>query len=114
MQGGELRASDRDRGPIGAHQLFASNAWVDLLKSYIVLDDVVRELRVYVRPDARHRQVFASFDVDKEFRPGLYRLLVDSSGRRFRLEGQHGEELQRGAIGDSGGRALCFLGAPSA
>ncbi|HYS21689.1 MAG TPA: GNVR domain-containing protein [Gemmatimonadales bacterium] len=112
IQGSEPRASDR--GPIGARQLFASNAWADLLKSYIVLDDVVRELRAYVWPDVRHRLAFAAFDVDKEFRPGRYRLLVDRSGGGFRLEAQHGVELQRGVIGDSVGRALGFRWAPSA
>ncbi len=38
------------RGPIGSNQLFDSYAWVNLLRSYVVLDEVARDLRFYLRP----------------------------------------------------------------
>ena len=49
IQASEPRGADR--GPIGADQLLAASAWADLLKSYVVLDSVVRELRLYLHPD---------------------------------------------------------------
>ena len=112
IQTSEPRATDR--GPIGANQLLEASAWVDLLKSYVVLDDVVRELRLYLRVDPRRSPAFAEFTVSDEFRPGQYRLVVDQAGRTFRLEGRGGAELQRGAVGASVGQALGFRWAPSA
>ena len=102
-----------DRGPIGANQLFESVAWVNLLRSYVVLDAVARELRLYLRPEPGHAAAFAGFTVDSAFRPGGYRLLVDRTGQGFSLEGPGTVKLERGAVGDSIGRTLGFRWAPS-
>ncbi len=112
MQTSERRGVER--GPIGADQLLEASAWVDLLKSYVVLDQVVRERRLYLRIDTRHRDAFAQFTVRDAFRPGRYRLVVDRVGGTFRLVGQGGVVLQHGAVGDSIGPALGFRWAPSA
>ncbi len=78
------------------------------------IDDVARELRLYLRVDKRQAPAFATFALSDEFRPGKYRLVVDRTGRTFRLEGRGGGELQHGAVGDSVGQALGFGWAPSA
>ena len=103
-----------NRGPIGANQLFESYAWIDLLKSYVVLDEVARELRLYLAPERGSASAFAGFSVSDTYRPGRYRLLVDRGGQSFRLVGAGGEELQQGVIGDSVGLALGFRWAPTA
>ena len=102
------------RGPIGSNQLFESYAWVNLLRSYVVLDQVARDLRLYLRPEAGYGSVFTSFVVGPEYRPGVYRIAVDRSGASFTLKGRGGAELQRGSVGDSIGQTLGFRWAPSA
>jgi len=102
------------RGPIGANQLFESSAWVELLKSYVVLDEVARELRLYLAPERGWAGAFAGFTVSDTYRPGRYRVVVDRTGQNFRLVGAGGEGLQQGAIGDSVGAALGFRWVPTA
>jgi tyrosine-protein kinase Etk/Wzc len=101
------------RGPIGSNQLFEAYAWVNLLKSYVVLDEVARDLRWYLRPKRGYSAAFASFTVAQDYDPGQYRLLVDKTGRTFTLKKRSGEELQQGTVGDSIGKALGFRWAPS-
>src|SRR2546428_11851311 len=52
------------RGPIRQGALLDADAWVELLRSYVVLDQVVRDLRLYLdvkRPN--DRGIFANFSV---------------------------------------------------
>ncbi|OLC06467.1 MAG: hypothetical protein AUH42_05630 [Gemmatimonadetes bacterium 13_1_40CM_70_11] len=89
---------DANRGPIRSGQLLEAYAWVDLLRSYAVLDDVVRQLRLYAAPGSPADTLpLVSFDVAQRFRPGRYRLAVDQSGKSFSLTGEGGVVLQRGA-----------------
>ncbi len=113
IQAGETR-SGTSRGPIGANQLFESYAWVDLLKSYVVLDEVTRDLRLYLAPERGWASAFAGFTVADTYRPGRYQLVVDHAGRTFRLLGAGGEELQSGNVGDPVGGALGMRWAPNA
>ena len=112
IQSSEPRGTGR--GPIGANQLFESYAWVDLLKSYVVLDQVARDLKLYLTPERGANGAFAGFEVGDTYRPGRYRIVADRTGRSFSLLGAKGEELQQGAIGDSIGAALGFRWAPAA
>jgi len=113
IQSGETRGST-SRGPIGANQLFESYAWVDLLKSYVVLDDVTRDLHLYLAPERGWASAFGGFRVGDTYRPGRYRIVVDHSGRTFRLLVAGGGELQSGTVGDSVGGALGMRWAPTA
>ena len=101
------------RGPIGSNQLFEAYAWVNLLRSYVVLDEVARDRRFYLKHAAVDKAVFASFIVGQEFQPGVYRLVVDKAGATFSLKGGDGKELQRGKVGDLIGQALGFQWAPT-
>jgi len=99
-----------DRGPIRSSELLDAEAWIELLKSYVVLDDVVRHLRLFLKPAAAADSVaLSSFSLADRFRPGEYRLAVDDSGKTFTLSAPGGMVLQRGAVGDSVGRAFGFL-----
>ena len=103
------------RGPIRTGALLEADAWVELLKSYVVLDQVVRDLRLYLtldRPADRSNMV--TFRVDQDFRPGMYRLSVSPDGRAYTLATDQGKELERGTVGDSIGKTLGFLWAPAA
>lgn len=107
---------DTDRtGPIRPGGLLDSDAWIDLLRSYVVLDHVVRELRLYLElksPD--DTTLFAGFGVSESFRPGEYRLRVAEGGRSYVLTAADGRELEHGAVGDSVGARLGFRWAPAA
>jgi capsular exopolysaccharide synthesis family protein len=114
IQSGDPRTGGGGRGPIGSNQLFESYAWVNLLRSYVVLDEVARDVRLFLRPARGDAAVFASFAVGQDFRPGVYRIVVDKTGGTFFLKGRGGEDLQRGTLGDSIGQPLGFRWAPSA
>src|SRR6266568_29106 len=106
---------EQDRaGPIRPGGLLASDAWIDLLRSYVVLDHVVREQRLYLElkaPDDTAR--FATFGVTETFRPGDYVLKVDDAGHDYVVSAAKGPALEHGVAGDSIGAKLGFLWAPT-
>ena len=107
-------ATSDARGPIRQGALLDADAWVELLRSYIVLDEVVRDLRLYLevkRPIDRAN--FAGFGVSDTFRPGNYELTVSGDGRHYTLANAEGVELERGTVGDSVGRRLGFRWVPA-
>lgn len=111
------RSGDRtgpdNRGPIRAVALLEADDWVELLRSYIVLDQVVRDLRLYLnvkRP--AERALFSTFNVTDDFRPGIYSLTTSADGKSYTLSNKDGVELEHGAVGDSVGRRLGFLWQP--
>ena len=103
----------RDQGPIQSSQLVGSSGWVDLLESHIVLDDVVRELRLYLSWETpADTTALASFGVTERVRPGTYRLAVAPLDGHFTLTTRAGQLLQRGIVGDSVGAHLGFVWQP--
>jgi len=102
------------RGPIRQGALLDADAWVELLRSYIVLDQVVRDMHLYIgvkRPG--DRPSFDGFGVTDTFRPGDYRLTVGADGRGYTLASAEGVDLERGTLGDSIGNRLGFRWAPA-
>jgi succinoglycan biosynthesis transport protein ExoP len=101
-------------GPLRSADLLQSRAWVELLRSFTVLDPVVRQERLYLtyaRPaDSR---VFSGFALGERFRPGEYRLTVDPGGRTFRLATRAGLTVQRGRVGDAVGATAGFAWRPA-
>lgn len=107
-------SSSDARGPIRQGALLDADAWVELLRSYIVLDEVVRDLRLYLevkRPS--DRTSFATFSLSDTFRPGDYRLSVSADGREYTLASAEGVGVERGAVGDSVGKRLGFRWVPA-
>jgi len=102
------------RGPIRQGALLDADAWVELLRSYIVLDQVVKDLGLYVnvkRPS--DRASFDDFRVNDTFTPGDYRLTVGADGRQYTLASATGAELEQGTVGDSVGKRLGFRWLPA-
>jgi capsular exopolysaccharide synthesis family protein len=98
-----------DRGPIRQDPMLGAAAWTDLLKSFVVLDEVTRETRRYLEVESKaDAPAFADFRIKDRFRPGAYHLNVGNDGNSFTLETDRGVEVQHGAIGDSIGNALGF------
>lgn len=106
---------DRDRGPIRPGQPFEAEAWIDLLKSGRVLDQVIRDQRMYASSKSPgDAALLESFRVGDRYRPGTYRLAVDAGGHGYTLTTDKGVEVDRGTVGDSIGSRLGFLWAPPA
>ena len=109
----EAPTDDRGGAPIQGDRLLRSRAWVDLLRTYVVLDPVVRERRLYL---SAHRGadsgLFRGFDLDSRFLPGEYELVVDNAGRNWTLKHRKFLVTEQGAIGDSVGRKMGFKWVP--
>lgn len=103
---------NQQSGPIQGAQLLQWSSWVDLLQSFVVLDEVVRDKRLYLQPGAgADSAVLANFELKPRFAPGAYRLVVGSHGRTFQL--LSGDKvIQRGNVGDSIGNAIGFSWVP--
>src|SRR5687768_18377463 len=73
-------------GPIRSRELLNSSAWVELLRSYRIVDAVVRKLSLYVRPvNPDDKDVMAGFEVGERFLPGTYEVEIDRDRKRWTL-----------------------------
>ena len=104
-----------ERGPIRSPRLFDAESWVDLVRSYAVLDSVVRDTHLnvsFAKPVSREFE--SRFGLVDGFATGGFHLLTDSVGTTFRLTRGDGTEIERGTLGDSIGRTLGWRWAPPA
>ncbi len=109
------REGGRNPGPTWSSQLLGATGWIDLLRSDVVVTEAVRVQRLYLLPKSSHdAPALAAFEVRGRYRPGAYRVTVDTTGRVFTLARQDGSVVQRGAVGDSLGAALGFAWRPPA
>ncbi len=101
-------------GPFRASQLLGTTGWLELLKSYVVVDHVVREHKLFLTNDGPAAQgLFDSFELGLDTKPGSYRLEVDQAGDSYTLASGAGEILERGKTGDSIGSELGFVWQPA-
>lgn len=109
----ETPSGDRAGSPIQGERLLRSRAWVDLLTTYIVLDPVIRERKLYLSaargPDSA---LFRGFTLGERFLPGEYDFTIDEAGKRWSLKHRKLLATDEGAVGDSVGRRLGFLWVP--
>ena len=98
-------------GPIRSRELLNTSAWEELLKSYRIVDAVVRKLSLYVRPEnSDDRDVLAGFAIAERFVPGTYEIEIDRGQKRWKLsQVGGGENTETGAMTDSVGRRAGFL-----
>lgn len=112
-----VEVSDREsaaRGPIRSGQLLTSSSWVELLRSFAVLDSVSLQERLYIRASSpAAEQALTNFRIDDRFRPGAYTLRTDSLGRDYTLRTKDGLLVEQGEVGDSIGLSLGFLWQPT-
>lgn len=105
--------NNQQSGPIRAQQLLPQTSWVELLRSFAIIDSVVRNMRlnVFYRQPA-DSLLFRTFESAPHLRPGAYTLRVDGAGRNYSLTSADGTVIERGAVGDSIGRKVGFAWAP--
>jgi len=111
------RGGRGDQGPIQSAQLLGtSGGWLDLIRSHVVLNDVVRQARLYLAPKSpADSAALATLTVPAEVRPGSYRVEVDQTGQHFTLRDVDEDAvLQQGSVGDSVGAMLGLAWVPPA
>lgn len=94
-------------GPIRQQQLLSSYSWVELLRSFAVVDPVVRQLKLNVSyRQTRDTALFRSFEWTPSARSGAYKLTIDNRAQGYVLSTDNGTVLERGTVGDSVGRKV--------
>ena len=103
-------------GPIREEGLLQSYAWLDLLRSFAVLDPVVVAERLYLEYDPEQAALFESLRIqeDEPYRAGAYRLEVGSDGRSYRLVTGEGLTVETGEAGGPIGAGLGLRWTPPA
>lgn len=109
----ESRGNGGDVGPIRAGGLLESNAWIELLRSYAVLDTVAVRERLFLQVSGDFAPAFERFELLPQFRPGSYVLRVGSTGDDFVLSTTQGALVQQGAFGVPIGENVGFAWAPT-
>lgn len=99
-------------GPLRPDGVLRDASWPQLIRSFAVIDPVVREKRLYLWHPPEARGAFQHFDLAPRFQPGSYRLQVDASGQRYTLVMGKSIPVESGIIGDSIGRSVGFQWAP--
>ena len=108
----EVRAT----GPIRSRELLQSGAWIELLQSYRIVDEVVRKLTLYLTPmNPAQRPYFAGFAIGDRFVSGTYELHIDRAKQtwalRIKADKARPEGMisgEQGAAADSVGRKFGF------
>lgn len=109
------QGSAGDVTPIRTSSLLENNAWIELLRSYQVLDTVAVSERLFLNVPADYSPAFERFDLDLQngFLPGDYRLRVGASGDDFALTTSDGVLVQQGSFGMPIGENVGFVWAPA-
>ena len=101
---------NEEADPNRAPELVKAAAWVPLLRSGAVTDEVVRQLGLFVTPEnLADTAIVRSIRLDTLFRPGAYELTVNGRTMELALSGQ---TVDRAAVGDSIGRLQGFFWRP--
>jgi len=106
--------SSQQTGPIRPQQLLPATSWIELLRSFSIIDPVVKNLRLNVSYRLPGDSIFfAGFESLPSLRPGAY-LLKSEKGGRYVLSNAKEIPIERGVAGDSIGRKVGFAWAPDA
>ena len=101
-------------GPIASRELVGGNAWLELLRSFAVIDTVVLKQSLFVEPHSiADSAAFRGFSLGRIFRNGKFKLTINKQGDRWSLATSDGVEVDRGAVGDSVGRKMGFRWSPT-
>ncbi|MCH7935213.1 MAG: polysaccharide biosynthesis tyrosine autokinase [Gemmatimonadetes bacterium] len=103
-----IQGSGGDQGPITGARLLTSSSWIDLLRSFAVLNAVVIENKLYLSvPDTAFEPAFASFRLEERFLPGDYELLYSPTAQSLSLF-RDGVAVERKTPGERLGAPVGF------
>ena len=91
--------------------LLDDDAWIQLLRSYTVLDSVVVAERLYVDAQEEHLGAFTGFSLQPSFVPGSYELSVGDDGS-YTLTAAEGRLVSEGKLGGPVGEEVGFAWSP--
>jgi polysaccharide biosynthesis transport protein len=110
----ETTSREGDRtGPIRPAELLQSSGWIELLRSYQVLDPVVLEKQLYLTSARADAFLFEGLALDDRMVPGTYRLRVGATGN-YTLETPSGVVVEQGVAGRAVGSTIGLIWTPSA
>src|SRR5205085_2768059 len=107
-------AAARDpRSASEADELLNPSGWIDLVESNAVLEEVVRQRRLYLHPDPNPADsaALAALRLDGTPVPGAYSYTVDRDGRIFTLK-NGGRVVQTDSLAEPVGKGLGFSWSP--
>jgi capsular exopolysaccharide synthesis family protein len=115
-----IRKSLGSNGPITAPGLISDpSSWAELTRSFIVLDQVVQKLGLFVRTqNAADSALVSDLKPTALLQPGTYELRLDATGSRYDLvrpaprAGESDVGIESGMVGDSIGLGIGFQWAP--
>lgn len=103
--------------PIQEQGILESSAWIELLRSYLVLDSVVVEQRMHISAPREHGAHFASLKLMDGFESGDFELRIDANGTDYTLAtsaDEGGAVIERGQLGEVIGESLGYDWRPAA
>ena len=102
-----------DADPIRPSQLLSESGWVDLMRSFAVLDPVVSSLNLHVRSrEPGYDHLFHDFEVTETVRTGAYEARRSADGSQVMLLDADGNEVDRQPRGQALGEGVGFSWLP--
>jgi capsular exopolysaccharide synthesis family protein len=102
-----------DQGPISGSQLLRSSSWIDLLRSFAVLNTVVVTEGLYLTvQDSTFTPAFAGFGLADRFVPGDYEVLYSPAAESVTLS-REGTVVEATASGEQVGAPVGFDWTPA-
>lgn len=96
-------------------ELLPNGAWVQLVKSFAVVDRVVATQRLFLKPKTwQDSLALSGLEPTRRTAAGQYTFVVDAAGTKYTLSETERGVVDRGALGDSVGRPVGFAWAPTA
>ena len=98
--------------PIQGEELLDSQAWVELLQTFKVLDPVVRSRKLYLSHSRAAAPLFADFDIRYPLGTGRFEIAFSENGKTYSLKQKSGLFAENGNVGDSVGLKMGWRWVP--
>ncbi|HET9949670.1 MAG TPA: polysaccharide biosynthesis tyrosine autokinase [Longimicrobiales bacterium] len=102
----ENQRNPGDVAPIRPSGLLQSSSWIELLRSYAVLEPVVLEQKLYIQADPEYEEAFASLGLGERYAPGSFEIRIGTDGRSYTLVTREGITVEEGTLGGPVGADL--------
>jgi succinoglycan biosynthesis transport protein ExoP len=99
--------------PLKQPAFLSSGSWAELLRSFAIVDPVVRDLRLnFSFPQRGDSALFRTLSWQTDAKLGTYKLAVSRDDKSYTLSSLTGAVIERGAVGDSIGRKIGLIWNP--